>query len=116
MIEMKNKKKTSHKLGKRHKAKALMSRNLKSQGLPINIIIIAAIGLVVLVVVLAIFSGRMGILSKSIAGTCDEQGGKCACTLKDNKCNDDYPFRVIAKGCGKGGGEEGPCCLPSPIE
>ena len=83
----------------------------KSQGLPINIIIIAAIGLVVLVVVLAIFSGRMGILSKSIAGTCDEQGGKCL-----TKCTSNYPFRVIAKGCGKGGDEEGPCCLPSPIE
>ena len=89
----------------------------KSQGLPINMIIIAAIGLIVLVVVLAIFSGKMGWVSKNIAGTCQDQDGKCASTLTANKCNYDYPMRVIAKGCkGTGKDDEGPCCLPSPIK
>lgn len=86
----------------------------KSQGLPINIIIIAAIALIVLVVVLAIFSGKIRFFSKSIAGTCQDQGGECML-----KCDEKFPIRVIAKGCdskGKNPNEEGPCCLPSPIK
>lgn len=87
----------------------------KSQGLPINVIIIAAIGLIVLIVILAIFSDKLRFLSKNIAGTCQDEGGKCAL-----KCDENFPRRVIAKGCDKTGNvnlnEEGPCCLPSPIK
>lgn len=53
----------------------------KAQGLPLNVIIIAAIVLIVLVVLWAIFTGRMGVFSKGIAdvtkgGSCEEAGGQ----------------------------------------
>ncbi|MBU1004271.1 MAG: hypothetical protein KJ561_00425 [Nanoarchaeota archaeon] len=52
----------------------------KGQGLPLNVIIIAAIVLIVLVVLWAIFTGRMGVFSKGLTdvtkgGTCAEAGG-----------------------------------------
>lgn len=52
----------------------------KGQSLPLNAIIIAAIVLIVLVVLWAIFTGRMGVFSKGVAdvtkgGTCGEAGG-----------------------------------------
>lgn len=55
--------------------------NKKGQGLPLNTIIIAAIVLIVLVVLWAIFTGRMGVFSKGVSdvtkgGTCAEAGGK----------------------------------------
>lgn len=55
-------------------------RNLKSQGLSLNTIIIAAIVLIVLVVLWAVFTGRMGVFSREVTevtkgGTCAEAGG-----------------------------------------
>ena len=55
--------------------------NKKGQGLPLNVIIIAAIVLIVLVVLWAIFTGRMGVFSKGLTdvtkgGTCVDAGGK----------------------------------------
>ena len=38
----------------------------KAQGMPINVIIVAAISLIVLVVLVAIFTGRIGGLNKGI--------------------------------------------------
>ena len=54
--------------------------NKKGQGLPLNVIIIAAIVLIVLVVLWAIFTGRMGVFSKGLTtvtkgGDCEEAGG-----------------------------------------
>ena len=43
--------------------------NRKSQGLSINTIIIAAIALIVLVVLVAIFTGRLGLFSKGLGET-----------------------------------------------
>ena len=51
----------------------------KSQGLSINVIIIVAIGLIIMVVLIAIFTGRLGIFSKGL----DTAGGS-AC---DNVCS-----------------------------
>lgn len=53
----------------------------KGQGLSLNTIIIAAIVLIVLVVLWAVFTGRMGVFSKGVTdvtkgGTCIEAGGK----------------------------------------
>ena len=47
---------------------------MKAQGLPITTVILAALGLVVLVVLFAITTGRLGIFSKAIQ-TC--QAGHC---------------------------------------
>ena len=45
----------------------------KGQGLPLNVIIIAAIVLIVLVVLWAIFTGRMGVFTKGLKTTTEEQ-------------------------------------------
>ena len=52
----------------------------KGQGLSLNVIIIAAIGLIVLVLLIAIFTGRIGTFRKSVAReeaglTCPDLGG-----------------------------------------
>ena len=49
----------------------------KSQGISINTIIIAAIGLAVLVVLFAIFTGRLGIFTKTLKDT-DTCSQKCS--------------------------------------
>lgn len=56
----------------------------KAQGISMNVIIVAAIALLVLVVLIAIFSGRMGIFGKGlneqdtkIGESCIAQGGIC---------------------------------------
>ena len=104
-------------------------KNKKSQGLPINIIIIAVISLIVLVVLVAIFTGYAGNWSRSIMGSCDEQGGVCS---TDGECNKaDFTRKVFAKPCtyyvrkwdaGKGEyiykpsekqDKAGQCCLPT---
>lgn len=54
--------------------KSLMRRNLKSQGISINIIIIASIALIILVVLVAVFTGRFGVFTSGVkkATTCSE--------------------------------------------
>ncbi len=41
----------------------------RAQGLSINTIIIAALGLAVLVILFAVFTGRIGLFNKAVAGT-----------------------------------------------
>ena len=50
----------------------------KRADLSLNVIIIAVIGLIVLIVVVAIFSGKMTIFQKGLK-SCAGQGGKCSC-------------------------------------
>lgn len=55
----------------------------KAQGISLDVIIIAAIALVVLVILSVIFMGRIGVFSKETSGTtyCEQTlGGKCAGT------------------------------------
>jgi len=61
--------------------------NNKAQGLSINTIIIAAIALIVLVVLVAIFTGRLGLFSKGLgeANTCVSLGGDCQADLCKDK-------------------------------
>lgn len=54
----------------------------KSQGLSLNVIIIAVLVLIVLVVLIAIFIGRAGVFSKSMS-SCEQNGGKC---VKAGEC------------------------------
>ena len=49
----------------------------KAQGLSMNTIIVAALGLIVLIVLVLIFSGRAGWFSKSTS-SCAAQGGYCS--------------------------------------
>ena len=49
----------------------------RGQGISMNVIIIAAIALLVLVVLSVVFMGRMGTFSSGTA-ECNNQGGKCS--------------------------------------
>lgn len=51
--------------------------NKKAQGISVNVIIIAAIALLVLVILSVIFIGRIGIFSSQV-GDCVNKGGLCS--------------------------------------
>ena len=61
----------------------MLKRNRKSQGMPINVIIIAALGLIVLFVLILIFTNQTGKSVSSlqscggIAGRCTDAGKNC---------------------------------------
>ena len=69
----------------------------KSQGMPINVIIMAVIGLVILIVLIAIFTGRAGIFSRNVGGSCADQGGICSTNGECN--NQQFPIKIFASGC-----------------
>ncbi len=50
--------------------------NKKGQGISINVIIVAAVALLVLVVLSVIFLGRFGVFSQKTV-SCEGQGGSC---------------------------------------
>lgn len=54
----------------------------KAQGMSLNVIIIAALGLLVLVVLAIIFTGRTGVFVRE-SDKCDIKGGKCVATQAD---------------------------------
>ena len=82
--------------------------NKKAQGISINVIIVAAIALMVLVILSVIFIGRLGIFSESVAD-CENKGGKCVLTADD--CPPDYPQPYSGWKCPKEGEEEQKCCI-----
>lgn len=76
--------------------------NKKAQGISINVIIIAAIGLAVLVVLFAIFTGRLNIFSTGISKTascenaCKAQG-KAAISggMDETSCKANAAFNYV---------------------
>lgn len=80
----------------------------KSQGLSINVIIIAVIALVVLVVIIAIFTGTIGKTAKNI-GSCVDKGGDCA--DKEGKCPDGYPVPIFVSGDCEETTPKNKCCF-----
>lgn len=78
--------------------------NKKSQGMPINVIIIAALALIVLFVLAAIFTGRIKIFSESLQ-SCAAKQGQC---YKD-KCPPNTAL-VINTNCPEGGPTENKLC------
>ena len=78
--------------------------NRKSQGLPMNVIIIAAIVLIALIVIIAVFTGRFGIFSKNMK-SCEMNGGNC---VKPGECeNAPVDFECPE------GKEKKVCCITS---
>jgi len=61
----------------------------KAQGLSLNVIILAVLGLLVLLVLILIFTGKMGFLSKEISGCESKQGAKCVDDAGDHQCPSD---------------------------
>jgi len=96
---------------------AFRNLNSKSQGISLNTIIIAAIALIVLVVLVAIFTGRMGIFIKETdkckgicydtkeqcSGTYDKVDESGACSLDPQGENPDRKPGIGAK--------YGYCCI-----
>ena len=89
--------------------------NKKAQGISINTIIIAAIALAVLVVLFAIFTGRLGSFSKGVqeTDTCAQK-----CTSLNMKLSSTSLTSDTSKDCGAGqyisgsysDGKFGCCC------
>ncbi len=82
----------------------------KAQGISMNVIIIAAIALLVLVVLSIIFLGRMGSWSQNVAD-CETKGGVCA--PQGTSCGEagtsveGYPVPYPGWKCGEGES----CCV-----
>ena len=89
----------------------------KKAELSIQIIIFAAIGLVVLSVLLYIFLGRAKIFDQSTGGgTCTSRGGVCVESVTTS-CPDATPLKNIGVRCTDGSTNCGntktcTCCLP----
>ena len=82
----------------------------KSQGLPVNTLVIAAIALVALIVIIVIFTKVLGGTAENI-GSCETKGGKCAYYLPTNDCNDDYPIPLLVSGDCERYEPKNLCCL-----
>ena len=83
----------------------------KAQGISMNVIVIAAIALLVLVILALITTGRLGLFSKGVT-ECRNQGGVCAdeganCGDVDTNA-ENYPTEYSGASCG----ENSKCCLP----
>ena len=92
-------------------------KNKKSQGISLNTIIIAAIALIVLVVLVAIFTGRMGLTVKEIdkcKGSCVSTSDECQGTYSrvdsSSACNLD-PLGENPEGEWGIGAKFGICCI-----
>ena len=87
--------------------------NKKGVELSMNVIIIAAIALLVLVVLSVIFLGRIGAFGEK-AASCAAQGGKCAVACGDADYGTaDYPTMNPTIECADTfAGEPQVCCIP----
>ena len=93
----------------------------KAQGISINTIIIAAIALIVLVIIVAIFTGRLGEFSFGVAN-CEDKGGTCTSYNPNQEtaasvCEGMNAAPLRGTNCGREDqynteGREGICCIP----
>lgn len=70
----------------------------KGQGLSMNVIIVAALAIIVLLIVGMIFSGKM----KSFGGTmqsCTAQDGYCSTTTASPQCSAEYGYKDCKAAC-----------------
>ena len=80
----------------------------KAQEISVHMIVVAAIALLVLVVLILIFTGRIGEFSKGIK-ECPTESSRCV--DQRNECSESEA--VIPRKCFKEGGGEGSyCCMP----
>ncbi len=85
----------------------------KAQGMSVNVIIIAALALLVLVILSIIFLGRMGIFTGSIK-ECEKNGGICTTSACGEGDAEDYPTPYRAWVCLGSDGKPDPsmnCCI-----
>ena len=67
--------------------KALVSRT----------IVLMTLGIIVLIILILLFSGKANIFSKGVGGSCADQEG--ICYYPDKTCPEDKPIKMMAKGC-----------------
>lgn len=83
----------------------------KGQGLSLNVIIIAALALIVLIVLTVIFTGRVSLFNKGVS-TCNG-----FCSKDPSACEARGAVAIPTKGCTEAGAsspsftDEGYCCL-----
>ena len=82
----------------------------KAQGLPLNVIILAILGLIVLVVLAVIFTKQTGNFSR--ASSCESRGGECIAQTGDCASVQGKPVRSFIACTVKNTNEDGICCLP----
>ena len=80
----------------------------KAQGLPMNVIILAVLGIIVLIMLVFIFQRYVGGSTTTIGeiSGCDNQGGNCKL-----ECNKISELKLSGMGCT----EKKVCCLPKKI-
>tara|TARA_Y100000034_G_scaffold14075_1_gene14694 strand:- start:2648 stop:2932 length:285 start_codon:yes stop_codon:yes gene_type:complete len=89
-----------------------MFKKNKAQGISITTIIIAAIALVVLVVLISIFVGKMGGFATKLED-CNEKGGFCVSTVEECKESGDFNTAIKGTSCQKDYVDDKPlCCIP----
>lgn len=86
-------------------------RNKKSQNIAINVIIWAALALIVLVVLIAMFSGIMGKSAKNLE-SCWLRGGQC----KECPCGANEAEVKNTKECPPEGENNAKCCCVNVLE
>tara|TARA_Y100000034_G_C6714605_1_gene315814 strand:+ start:296 stop:574 length:279 start_codon:yes stop_codon:yes gene_type:complete len=74
----------------------------KAQGISLNVIIIAAIGLVVLVLLVAIFTGRINVFGTGVEKT-TEAGIRNVCLSENKVCTDEQPDGYVETSVPAGG-------------
>jgi hypothetical protein len=89
--------------------------NKKGVEISMNVIIVAALGLLVLVVLSVIFLGRAGTFGQKTVD-CEVQGGKCV-VVSGGCGNTDFgtqlfPKQNILLNCADLAGEKQICCIP----
>lgn len=84
----------------------------KGQGISLNVVIIAAIALIVMVVLIMVFTGKIGTFTKETA-SCDSQGGSCVSDI--DGCEGDFEKKMAKYICDEDGDGEPDddlvCCL-----
>lgn len=92
--------------------------NKKGVEISMNVLIVAAIGLLVLVVLSVIFLGRIGTFGQK-SGDCAVQGGKCVLTSVGcgnvDEGTGDYQKQNPLLDCPNLGDEPQVCCLPIKV-
>lgn len=102
---------------------------MRKADLSVNTIIVIAIGLIVMFLLIAIFTGKIRIFGSNIEGSCEQQSGCCLngpemCQGKpsEGQCPDNKPIKKWTTGCCPltgncdAGKSTGFCCLPSNIQ
>ena len=75
----------------------MKKRGSKAQGLTFNVIIIAALGLFILIVLIMIFTGRIEIFQKSTS--CSARDGICLAEQYNYECPAEKPITVMTEDC-----------------